>query len=288
LLPAGYGFFAAILFVTFITASFPYADAISALLAPMRMKVAIQRLAMNSPISARLENVQLFSIANEQLLLQSPAVTVSPGVVWLFLGQPCLKIRAQLFGGVVDATVRQRAGSTIVDFELESLNLARMSRREGEAMFQAQAERDGEGDLQHQLGVVFSGELSASGSFQLAGPDITVGDASMVFLGRHVKAEIVNGLPPLELGVVRGKMALEQGVATLQDVKAYGSDGELTANGRVQVAQDIAHSTVQLTLSLSPTAKGRAGFGFLLNMLPHTPSEGPYHLQGVLTSPLLN
>jgi hypothetical protein len=133
-----------------------------------------------------------------------------------------------------------------------------------------------------------SGELSGRGSVELIGSDIIAASASMILLARNVKAELLSGLPPLELGVLRGKMVLEQGVATLQDVRAYGSDGDLTANGRVQVAHDIALSTIQLTLSLSPTAKGRAGFGFLLNMLPHAPSEGPYHLQGVLMSPSLS
>src|SRR5712692_2088051 len=109
---AGYGVFAAILFVAFITASFPYADTISALVAPMRLKVVFQKQEMNFPIGARLQNVRLVSIANEQLLLQSPDVTVAPGVAWLLLGRPCLRIRARIYGGVVDATVRQHAQAT--------------------------------------------------------------------------------------------------------------------------------------------------------------------------------
>lgn len=283
---AGYGVFAAILFVAFVTTSFPYADTISALLAPMSMKVVYQRQAMKFPIGARLEDVQLISIANEQSLLQSPYVTVSPGVAWFFLGQPCLEVRAQIFGGVVDATVRQRARSIVVDFELKSLNLAMMSR--GEPNLRMEAAPDEEGSAPYRLGVGLSGELSGRGSAQLMGPDIIADRASIILLARDVKAVLVNGLPPLELGVVQGKVVLEQGVATLQDVTASGSDGDLAANGRVQVTQNIAHSIIQLTLSLRPTAKGRAGFGFLLNMLPHTPNEGAYHLQGMLTSPSLS
>jgi type II secretion system protein N len=270
LLLAGYGVFAAILFVAFVIASFPYADTISAFVAPMRMKVVFQRQEMNFPIGARLENVRILSTDNEQLLLQSPDVAVSPCVGWLFLGQPRLRIRAHIYGGMLDATVHQSARAVIVDFELDSLNLADMIR--------------GVGDAPHQLAVALSGELSGSGSAQVTGSDIIAGSASIILIGRHIKAAIVNGLPPLDLGIVRAKVLIEQGVATLQDLRAFGSDGGLEANGEIQLVPDIANSTVQLTVSLTPTTKARASFGLFLNMLPHAPSDGPYHVGGALMS----
>ena len=285
LLLAGYGVFAALMFVAFVTASFPYADAISALVAPMRMKVVFQRQEMNFPVGARFENVRLLSTANEQLLLQSPDVIVAPRVGWLFLGRPRLRIRAQIYGGVLDATVHQNAQAVIVDFELESLNLADMILGAAEPKVGAQTKENEEGDAPHQLSIVLSGELSGSGSAQVTGPDIIAGRTSMILMGRHVKAAIVNGLPPLDLGVVRAEVLLEQGVATLQNVRAYGSDGGLEASGEIQFAPDIANSTVQLTISLTPTTKARTSFGLFLNMLPHAPSDGPYHVNGALTSP---
>ena len=285
LLLAGYGVFAAILFVAFVTANFPYADTISALVAPMRMKVVFQRQEMNFPVGARLENVRVLSTANEQLLLQSPDVTVSPRMGWLFLGRPRLGIRARIYGGVLDATVHQSARAIIVNFELDSLNLADIIRGVGEPKVLAQTKENGESDATRQLGIDLSGELSGSGSAQVTGSGISAGRASMILIGRHVKAVIVNGLPPLDLGVVRAKVLLEQGVAILQDVRAYGSDGGIEANGEIRLAPDIANSIVQLTVSLTPTAKGRAGFGLFFNMLPHAPSDGPYHVEGALTSP---
>jgi len=183
------------------------------------------------------------------------------------------------------ADIRQYTRATIVKFDLDSLDLEQISREAGNLEFPASGKGNDEGDAPHQLGVVLSGELSGSGSAQVMGPDIIGGSASMILLGRNVKIAIVNGLPPLELGVIRGKVLLVQGVAILQGVRAYGPDGDLEANGEIQLAPDVANSTVELTLTLMPTAKGRASFGFLLNMLPHAPSEGPYHLQGALTGP---
>jgi hypothetical protein len=163
-----------------------------------------------------------------------------------------------------------------------------MSEAAGESKLGAQAAGIEEGGRARPLGVVLSGELSGSGSAQLSGADLIAASASMTLRGRDVKAVLANGLPPLELGVIRGKVVLEQGVATLQDVRAYGLDGDLAANGEVQVAREIGQSMVQLTLSLRPSVEGRASFGLLLNMLPHAPNEGPYHVQGVLNSPSLS
>jgi type II secretion system protein N len=279
---AGYGVFAAVLFIGFLIANFPYADTVSVLVAPLRMKVVFQRQAMNFPIGARLEGVRLLSTPNEQLLFQSPELTVEPRLGWLFLGRPSLRIYAQIYGGVLDANVYRSGGAVVVDFELESLNLAQMIPGAGKRTVPAQTE---DGNAPHRPGVTLTGELSGSGSAQMTGPDIIANRASMILLGRHVRAVIINGLPPLDLGVIRAKMLLAQGVATLQGVRAYGSDGGLEMNGRIQLAPDITHSTMQLTISLTPTPKGRASFGLLLNMLPHPPGAGPYHVEGVVTSP---
>lgn len=285
LLKAGYGVFAAILFVAFVTASFPYGDTISALVAPLKIKVVYRSQAMNFPIGARLLDVHLFSTVNEQLLLQSPEVTLSPAVDCLLLGRPCLRLRAQVFGGVVDATVRSRPPATIVDFDLDSLSLAQMSRASEQANLTALAEADAAAGTSHRLDLILTGELSGRGSAEVMGPDLIAGSASMIFLGREVKVAIVNGLPSLELGAVSGKVLLEQGVATLRDVRVRGADGGVEANGKIRLAPNIADSIVQLTISLTPTAKGRASFGLFLNMLPHPPGEGPYHIEGPLTFP---
>jgi type II secretion system protein N len=288
LLLAGYGVFAAILFVGFVLASFPYADTLSVLLAPVRLKVVFERKAMNFPIGARLQNIRLFSLAGEQLLLQSPDVTVAPGIGWFLLGQPCLVVRAQIYGGLLKATVRYRGRSIMADFELESLNLARLSARADEPRFRSQGGGDEDSGAAHRLGILLSGELSGSGSARLSGQEIAAGSASAVLSGHGVRAVLVDGLPPLDLGVVRGKVALEKGVVVLEDLRADGSDGILAATGEIWLAPDIAHSIVQLTLSLEPTSKGRTSFGLLMNMLPHPPDEGPYHLQGLVTSPSLS
>ncbi len=281
---AGYGLFAALLFVAFVTASFPYGDTISAIVAPMRLKIVFQAQRMSFPIGARLEDVRLLSTATqpEELLFQSSDVTVAPGLPSLLLGRPCLRIRAHIFGGVAHATVRQRAQAASVDFELESISLAQVSR--GQAHL-AEALSEAEGDPPHQLGAVLSGDLSGSGSAQLKGPDIMADSGRIILNGRNVTVAIVNGFPPIQLGAVSGDVSLNEGMVTLRDIRAHGSDGDLEASGEIWLAPALADSSLELTVSLAPTANGRAHFGLLLNMLPHSPSKGPYHIEGLLTSP---
>ena len=286
LLLAGYLVFAAILFVAFIAFSFPYADTITALLAPMRLKVVFQSQEMNFPIGARFRNVRLIATPDDQLLLQSSDVTVSPGVFGLLFSRPAIRIRAQVFGGLVDATVRQRAPATLLNFELDSLKLVNISGVAGDQERHAATDTFPGGD--GSLGMAMSGELSAHGFARVDGPDVIAASAGMTLRGSEVAVTIVNGLPPLELGVVDGNVLLERGVVSLHDLKAHGSDVDIEANGEIRLQPNLADSTVEVTLSLKPTAKGRASFGLFLKMLPHAPGEGPYHIQGPLTFPSLS
>jgi type II secretion system protein N len=183
---------------------------------------------------------------------------------------------------MLNADVSRSAGAIMVDFELEALNLAQLIPEAGEQIVPAQAQN---GAAPNPRDVPLSGELSGRGSAQVTEPDIIASRVSVTLSGRHVKAGIVNGLPPLDLGVIRARIMLAQGVATLQDMRADGSDGGLEMNGRIELAPDLTRSIMHLTISLTPTPKGQASFGLLLQMLPHAPSAGPYHVEGVLTAP---
>jgi type II secretion system protein N len=265
---AAYMLFAATLFVAFVAASFPYADTITLIVAPMGLKVVFRAQGMSFPIGARLQDLQVISTATqpEELLFQSPDVTVAPGLALLLLGRPSLRIRALIYGGTVHAAVRQRAQVAGIDFELDSLRLA-------------------QSDLRHQLGAVLSGDVSANGSVEVRGIDLMADTGRMVLHGRGVTAAIVNGFPPLRFGAVTGEVLLNQGVVRLTKVQTHGADADIEASGEIQLAPDVTDSTVDVTISLAPTAIGRARFGVFLNMLPHPPSEGPYHVEGSLTSP---
>ncbi|MBV8770916.1 MAG: type II secretion system protein GspN [Deltaproteobacteria bacterium] len=285
----GYGIFATVLFLALLTATFPYAETISSLLAPIGMKIVFERQAPNFPIGEELKNVQLISLADQRVLIQSPDVSIVPVMKRFLLGQLCLNVRAQIFGGMVDGMVRSRGQrGTILDFQLDALNLSRMGREASQAMLGAQGRESEESDATFDWGEILSGELSGRGSAQIIGSDLIAARASLILLGRDIKTILANGLPPLELGMVAGRVLLEQGVATLQNVRAYGRYGDLTANGEIHLGADMASSTLQLTLWLKPNATARASFGMLINLLPHSPGAGPYYLEGSLKFPVVS
>jgi type II secretion system protein N len=266
----GYGVFAAILLVAFVVASFPYVDTMSSVLAPMRLKLVVHGQAMNFPFGARLHGVQLFSTAgqSERLLLASPDVMVAPGLTSL-LGRPSLNISAHVFGGVVHASVHQRAQLAGINFAIDSISLA-------------------QSELRDVLGAVVSGEVSGAGSAQLAGPDIMTLNARTILHGHDITVAIVNGLSPLRLGALTGTLSLENGIVDVRSIEAHGPDGSVKVNGEIQLAPVPAESTIRLNVSLAPSADGNAHFGVFLNMLPHPPADGPYQVEGPLRAPTVS
>jgi type II secretion system protein N len=267
---AAYVVLGLLVFVLFLVASFPYAETVSSLLAPYKLKLVYQEEHLSPPIGAELENVQLLSDAESpgQLLLQSPDVMLTPTLGSLFLGRPGLSLRANLYGGTVGATLRHRAAFAALDFYLIGVELSQSAPL-------------------RQLGTNLSGRLSGTGSAELRGAQILDNRGRIMFDAEAVVIRIVEGSPPLHLGTMSGNLALDRGTLMLQKIEARGGDLEIQGAGEIQLANDLQESTVNLKFLVSPTASGRSHFGFFLNLLPHPPSEGPFYLSGPLISPSL-
>jgi type II secretion system protein N len=263
-----YGIFGLAVFVTYIAASFPYSDALSSILAPYQMKLVYDSQRLSPPVGARLEDVRLLSTVgpSPQLLLRSPGVTLAPALGSLLLGRPAIRVSADLYGGLVDVTVYQRAGATNLSFVLNGVSLAESA------------------PLQ-QLGTKLSGSVSGAGSAELNGMLLSGDRGHMTLDGHDVVVEIVDGAPPIRLGTVSGMLSLEDGVLTMRDVEAHSGDLELRAEGTIRLDQEVAESYLEMRLSLVPTASGREHFGIFLKLLPHPPEEGPYQVSGPLMSP---
>lgn len=262
----------AAVFASFVVADFPYGDTLTSLLAPYKLKLTYQAQHLSPPIGAELTDVRLFSTAtsDDQALLQSPTVTLAPTIASLLLGRPGMHLRANLYGGIVRATLHQRAGIVDLDFSLDALKLA-------------------ESAPLRALGAVVNGNLSGSGAAQINGPNLIDNHATMALNGDELALSIVNGFPPIHLGTLTGNLRLDQGTIKLDGIVAHGRDLDLKADGTIQLGANINESTLDLTLYLNPTQAGRDHFGFFLKMLPHPPGlDAPYSVQGYLLSPSIN
>jgi type II secretion system protein N len=272
LLGAAYVIFGAALFIAFLADMFPYGDTISAMLEPLNLKLVYREQRMHFPIGARLADVRLLSTAGPQyqIVLRSPAVILAPTIASLLLGRPGLRVRAQIYGGTVGATVYQRKTIASIAFTIDSLSLARA-------------------EPLRQFGAEFGGAISGAGTAELIeNADLSSDTAHLALAGTGVSIKVLDGLPPMRLGAVTGVAGLSDGAITLNDVDAHGDDVAIAARGTIQLAPDLAESVVDLTVSLTPTPAGRDRFGMLINMLPHPPARGPYYIHGPLMSPSVN
>jgi type II secretion system protein N len=262
----------AAVFASFLVADFPYSDTLTSMLARYQLKVTYESQRLSPPIGAQLTNVQLFSTSriNDQALLQSPTVTLSPTLAALLLGRPGMHVRADLYGGTVHVTLYQHANTVDLNFNLDSLQLA-------------------QSPPLMQFGAILDGSLSGTGTAHIEGPNLPEDRATVAIAGDDLAVSIVRGFPAIHLGTLTGNLQLEQGVIELTDMVGHGADLDLKAAGTIQLGDTPDDGTINLTFYLIPTQSGRDHFGFFLKLLPHPPGpDAPYTIQGNLRSPSIN
>jgi type II secretion system protein N len=259
------------LFGAFLIASFPYSDTASALLAPYQLKLTYQAQHPRLPFGVRLEDASVVRIADgpPRSLVRSPEITLTPSLSAVLFGQPGLDLRAELYAGIVAAQLKKDADVINLVFQLDAVDLAQCA------------------PLQ-QFGPAFKGLLSGTGSALIRGPQISDNGGTATVAGHDVILEITRGFPPIHLGAISGRLLLDAGVLTFQELEAHGGDLDARATGAIRLGSQLGDSTISARVYLTPTASGRAHFGLFLKMLPHPPTEGPYYLRGPLYEPSLS
>jgi type II secretion system protein N len=258
------------LFAAYLISTFPYSTTLSKVLAPMGLEISSTGQSASFPFGARLSDVRLISTrpANAGLLLESPAVTIAPSFLSMLMMHPGVRVKANLFDGVVKATIRPSGGGTSVSYDLDSVDIAR----------------------QHLFaipGADASGRLSGSGDLTLSPADIAQsGEGDLSAAGLTIMSALASS--PIRLGEGHSKFKIDQGTLTIEEFTTTGGDLTLNATGTIQLAPDPGDSelAIQFTLATSPAAS--AQLGILLSTLPHPPRPEPYHLTGTLNAPRIS
>lgn len=267
-----YALIGALVFISFLVATFPYSVTLSSLLAPCQIRVRYASQRMSPPFGARLDDVTLVSTAGgaARVVLASPSVVLTPTLASLLLGRPGIRVRADLFGGRVRVTIRRAASATDFAFGATAIQLA--------------AVRGLPLD-----GAELAGDISTVGNAALAGPALTDANGRATLAGGHITVSIASGMAPVRVGVLSGALELAGGVLKLVDIETHGADLDLKADGEIQLGPTPDESQLNVTLYLEPTRSGRDHFGFFLHMLPHPPANGaPYTIGGTLAAPTFN
>src|SRR5208282_6029146 len=257
------------LFAAYLIATFPYSATLSKVLAPMGLAVSSERQSASFPFGARLEGVRLISTrsASPGLIVESPAVTIAPSFLSMLMLHPGIRIKAALYDGIVDATIRP-GGGTAISYDLDSVDIA----------------------LQHLFaipGADPAGRLSGSGDLLLSSGGVAqTGDGDLSAVGLTIASALATA--PIRLGDGHSTFKLDQGTLTIEQFTTSGGDLTVNAQGTVELAPDPGDSelSIQFTLSIAPAAA--AQLAGLLAILPHPPGPQPYHLSGTLNEPRIS
>jgi type II secretion system protein N len=258
------------LFAGYLISTFPYSATLSKVLAPMGLELSSTSQSASFPFGARLAGVRLSSTrpASAAALVESPAVTIAPAFLSMLTLHPGVRVRAALYDGVVNATIRPSGGGTAISYDLDSLDLARQR-------------------LFTIPGASAAGMLSGSGNMLLSAGDLAEsGGGVLSAAGLTVTSPFANA--PIRLGAGHSKFKLDQGTLTIEEFTTSGGDLTLTAAGTVQLAPDPRQSALAIQFTLAPALGAASRLAALLAMLPHPPGPQPYRLTGTLDAPQIN
>ncbi|MGH7906421.1 MAG: type II secretion system protein GspN, partial [Candidatus Binataceae bacterium] len=220
------------------------------------------------PLGAVLQGVRISNalLPNAPPILDNATVSLSPSLTSILLTRPGLNLSAGLYGGSVNAAVRRDGDALDLTFDMTGLELNRY-----EALI--------------KMGVNVRGRLSGNGAATLSDGNVLLDSGRLNLTISGLTLRLARGLPAMRLGTLTGAAHLSHGILQIDQLKGHGSDLNVEVHGSIQLAADIAESTLNLRVNLMPTRAGRSHLGFLLAMLPHPPNGRPYFLHGLVMAP---
>ncbi len=266
-----YSAFGAAVFIASLAATFPYAATLAALLRPLSIGFSSSGQGLNLPLGAALSDVRVVSLEPASSFeIESPDVTLAPALGALLLGEPGVRVHAQLYGGALRATIYRKGAQIGVSFELSDMGLARMAALRG-------------------LGGNVLGRISGAGWAELAGNDTAATSGELDFRTADLTIQVAQGFAPIRLGNVQGSLKLARGGALrVSKLSGKGLDGAIQGQGTIRLGPDARQSRIDFALTLEPSAEGRKRLGVLFGLLPHPPDTRPYMLSGPLLTPSIS
>ena len=258
------------LFAAYLISTFPYSSTLSSVLAPMGLQVSSTSQSASFPFGARLAGVRLSSTrpASSGLLIESPAVTIAPAFLSMLTFHPGVRLKAALYDGMVNVTLRPSGGGTAISYDLDSVDIAR------QRLFPL-PDLDPSGILSGNGNLwLDQGNLAQTGGGQLSATHLVLRSP---FLGI-----------PVALGEGQSKFNFNQGTLTIERCATSGGDLALNATGTVQLAPNPEQSELAIEFTISPSPAAASKLSGLFLFLPHPPGPEPYHLTGTLRAPRIS
>ena len=255
------------LFVIFTIGTFPYDQALTGVLLPLRLKVSYESERPTFPVGAVLQDVMLISLDRPSAppLARSEALKLTPGLGTL-IGRPAIGMRADMYGGQIKGGVRRHGDSTGVDLVLTDIDLARYP-------------------IPSTLGTTLKGIVSGHAAFADITPAMNEQKGDITLEGHGLEFAVVKGFPSLRFATLRGSCTIDHATLRINALEGRGPDMTISGSGVIHMGPTPAQSIMEMTLRISPTVAGRARLGLLFAFLPHPPDNRPYIFHGPLLMP---
>jgi type II secretion system protein N len=263
--------FGAAVFIASLAATFPYAATLTALLQPLSLAFSSSSQGLSLPLGAALSDVRVVSLEPASPFeIESPDVTLAPALGALLLGEPGVRVHAQLYGGALSATLYRTGAKIGVSFAVSDMGLARLA-------------------ALRALGGSVLGRISGGGWAELASNNAAATTGELNFRTADLTIQVAEGFAPIRLGQVDGALKLARGGALrVSKLSGHGPDGEIQGQGTIRVGSDAKQSRIDFELTIEPSAEGRRRLGVLFGLLPHPPGSQPYMLSGPLLTPSIS
>lgn len=264
----GYAAVGALLFFAFLFATFPYAETLSGILAPMGVRVSSRDQEISFPFGIRMDGVKLDSQGGRPFF-QSDKLRVTPSLLSLLMGSPGVKISADAYGGNFDLRAHRSGDATALSFSGTDLHLESYS-------------------VLSAMGVNLGGVLSGNGDLYISLQDFAADRGMLHLAASDATYRLLPGTPALKLGNLSATIKLDKGKVDIEQLETHGGDLTLSGRGVIEVQPNLPDSEVAIRFQLETTPAGRDRLGLLINFLPHPPNSTPYFLHGTLGSPALS
>ncbi|HEY2663336.1 MAG TPA: type II secretion system protein GspN [Candidatus Binataceae bacterium] len=258
-------------FVAFTAFNFPYTQALSAAVAPLGMKASWSGERFKLPVGVEIQNLRLTNLSNPGAppAFESESMGIAPTLSAILLGRPAIHLRASLYGGDIEATLRGTTRGISAVFDTRNLSLARYR---GLAAW----------------GFALNGEVSASGAVSAANGLVDTIDGRIDLHGKSVTVRPGFGLPDFAFTNLEGNATMVGGVVTIDSFHGSGADGSIDLSGTIRLASELRTSMLNLALRIEPSPEGSARLGFLMRLLPRPPGVQPYRVGGSMAQPIFS
>lgn len=257
-----------LLFCAFLLATFPYADTLSGVLAPMGLRLSTRGQGFSFPFGIRMDGVMLDSPDGTQQVFQSDSLRVTPAFLSWLTGKPGVSISADAYGGSFDVHARRAGSATQLSFHGIDLHVERYP-------------------ALRAMGIYVEGIVSGDGDAFIAPRNFFDDSGNAHLTASGASYQIFTGMNPLKLGDITASVQLDRGKLTIDQLESHGGDLSISGRGVIELQPNLPDSEVAIKFQLSATPAGRQTLGILLNFLPHPPEAGPYFLSGTLAFPRL-